>query len=33
VTADPDTPATELATTIDEENAGSVVITTGETAL
>lgn len=31
VTASPETPVTELAATMDEENVGSVVITDGET--
>jgi signal-transduction protein with cAMP-binding, CBS, and nucleotidyltransferase domain len=31
VTADPDTPVTDLAATMDEENVGSVVITSGDT--
>ncbi|RLM57621.1 CBS domain-containing protein [Halobellus sp. Atlit-31R] len=30
VTADPETPVTELAATMDDENVGSVVITNGE---
>jgi CBS domain-containing protein len=33
VTADPETPVTELAATMAEENVGSVVITDGETAV
>ena len=31
VTADPDTPVTDLAATMDDENVGSVVITNGDT--